>query len=182
MIFADLNRGTPEKTNSSHYINRRNGFYRQYNERDQQMAYHIKNGQSCFDINLDATVMYVSSGGYARGIAVNTWGSMFVVGGSAEHTQVNRAGVLHISSGGTANSTTVNSNGDVHISSGSAKVTISGRAALSDTASLWDVLALIAFDPEDYSVDLSVRITLDSGETRVVSKKNMPVAALLKLI
>lgn len=71
---------------------------------------------------------------------------------------------------------------DVHISSGSAKVTISGRAALSDTASLWDVLALIAFDPEDYSVDLSVRITLDSGETRVVSKKNMPVAALLKLI
>jgi hypothetical protein len=53
---------------------------------------------------------------------------------------------------------------------------------LSDTASLWDVLALIVFDPEDYSVDLSVRITLDSGETRVVSKSKMPVAALLKLI
>lgn len=62
------------------------------------------------------------------------------------------------------------------------RATISGRASLSATASLWDVLALIAFDPEDYSVDLSVRITLDSGETRVVSKKGMPVRELLKLI
>lgn len=66
--------------------------------------------------------------------------------------------------------------------SGSARAQISGRASLSDTASLWDVLALIVFDPEDYSVDLSVRITLDSGETRVVSKMRMPVAELLKLI
>ena len=71
---------------------------------------------------------------------------------------------------------------DVHIPSGSARAQISGRASLSDTASLWDVLALIVFDPEDYSVDLSVRITMDSGETRVVSKSKMPVAALLKLI
>lgn len=71
---------------------------------------------------------------------------------------------------------------DVHIPSGSARAVISGRASLSSTASLWDVLALIVFDPEDYSVDLSVRITLDSGQTRVVSKKKMPVAALLKLI
>lgn len=71
---------------------------------------------------------------------------------------------------------------DVYITSGSARADISGRASLSETASLWDVLALIVFDPNDYSVDLSVRITLDSGATRVVSKKNMPVAALLKLI
>ena len=71
---------------------------------------------------------------------------------------------------------------DVHIPSGSARAQISGRASLSDSASLWDVLALIVFDPEDYSVDLSVRITMDSGETRVVSKSRMPVAALLKLI
>lgn len=71
---------------------------------------------------------------------------------------------------------------DVYIASGTARATISGRAALSSNASLWDVLALIAFDPEDYSVDLSVRITLDTGETRVASKKKMPVSALLKLI
>lgn len=71
---------------------------------------------------------------------------------------------------------------DVYIPAGTARANISGRAALCDGASLWDVLALIMFDPDDYSVDLSVRITLDSGATRVVSKKKMPVAALLKLI
>ena len=72
--------------------------------------------------------------------------------------------------------------GDVYIPSGSARATVSGRAVLCDNASLWDVLALIAFDPDEYSLDLSVRITLDSGQTRVVSKPHMPVAALLKLI
>ena len=71
---------------------------------------------------------------------------------------------------------------DVHIPSGSARANISGRASLSETASLWDILALIVFDPADYSVDLSVRITMDSGETRVVSKSKMSVTALLKLI
>lgn len=71
---------------------------------------------------------------------------------------------------------------DVHIPLGTRRATITGRASLSPSASLWDVLALIAFDPEDYSVDLSVRITLDTGETRTVSKSRMPVTALLKLI
>ncbi len=71
---------------------------------------------------------------------------------------------------------------DVRIPLGTVRATISGRAALCDGASLWDVLALIAFDPKEYSVDLSVRITLDTGETRVVSKKGMSVEALLKLI
>ena len=71
---------------------------------------------------------------------------------------------------------------DVHIPLGTRRATITGRASLSPSASLWDVLALIAFDPEDYSVDLSVRITLDTGETRTVSKSKMPVTALLKLI
>ena len=71
---------------------------------------------------------------------------------------------------------------DVHIPAGTARAQISGRASLSEAASLWDVLALIVFDPNDYSVDLSVRITMDSGATRVVSKSRMPVAALLKLI
>ena len=71
---------------------------------------------------------------------------------------------------------------DVHIPLGTRRTNISGRASLSPSASLWDVLALIVFDPEDYSVDLSVRITLDTGETRTVSKSRMPVTALLKLI
>lgn len=71
---------------------------------------------------------------------------------------------------------------DFHVPSGSSRVTVSGRAALCASASLWDVLALIAFDPAEYSVDLTVRITLDSGETRTVSKYRMPVKELLKLI
>lgn len=71
---------------------------------------------------------------------------------------------------------------DVHIPLGTRRANITGRASLSPSASLWDVLALIVFDPEDYSVDLSVRITLDTGETRTVSKSKMPVTALLKLI
>lgn len=71
---------------------------------------------------------------------------------------------------------------DFYVPAGFSKVTVSGRAALCSGASLWDVLALIAFDPKEYSVDLSVRITLDSGESRVVSKKNLPVTALLKLM
>lgn len=71
---------------------------------------------------------------------------------------------------------------DFYVRSGSSKCDISGRAGLCEGVSLWAVLALLTFDPDDYSVDLSVRITLDSGETRVASKKNMPVRELLKLI
>ena len=64
---------------------------------------------------------------------------------------------------------------------GSSRVEISGRASLCPGASLWTVLGLLFFDPEDYSVDLSVTITMASGESRVVEKKDMPVTALLKL-
>lgn len=69
-----------------------------------------------------------------------------------------------------------------HVSSGTERCTIRGRASLCEGVSLWTVLGLLYFDPADYSVDLTVRITLDSGATRMVTKKNMPVTALLKLI
>lgn len=71
---------------------------------------------------------------------------------------------------------------DFHVTRGTARCVIRGRAALCEGVSLWTVLGLLSFDPADYSVDLTVRITLDSGATRVVTKKNMPVTALLKLI
>lgn len=71
---------------------------------------------------------------------------------------------------------------DFYVRSGSSRCDIHGKAGLCDGVSLWAVLALLTFDPDDYSVDLSVRITLDSGQTRVASKKNMPVRELLKLI
>lgn len=70
---------------------------------------------------------------------------------------------------------------DFHIAPGSGKRTISGRAALCDGVSLWTVLSLLSFNPNDYMVDISMRITLDSGNSRVVSKKSMPLKTLLKL-
>lgn len=64
---------------------------------------------------------------------------------------------------------------------GESRVQISGRASLCPGASLWTVLGLLFFDPEDYSVDISVTITMASGKSRVVEKKNLPVSVLLKL-
>ena len=71
---------------------------------------------------------------------------------------------------------------DVYIAQGTGRKTFSGRAELCDGISLWNVLACIAFDPDDYSVDISMRITLDTGESRVVSKSRMPLRVLLKLM
>lgn len=71
---------------------------------------------------------------------------------------------------------------DFSVHPGTAKVVISGRAALCPGVSLWAVLGLIFFDPDDYYVDMSARITMDSGATRVVEKKAMPVRTLLKLM
>lgn len=71
---------------------------------------------------------------------------------------------------------------DVYIAQGTGRKTFSGRAELCSGISLWNVLACIAFDPDDYSVDISMRITLDTGETRVVSKNRVPLSVLLKLM
>lgn len=70
---------------------------------------------------------------------------------------------------------------DFMVPSGNSKVTISGNASLCPGASIWSVLGLLFFEPADYSVDMSMRITLDSGQTRVVEKNGMPVSELLKL-
>lgn len=69
----------------------------------------------------------------------------------------------------------------VHIGKGKGKHVFSGHAALCDGVSLWTVLSVLAFDPEDYCVDISMRVTMDSGASRVVSKKKVPVKTLLKL-
>ena len=70
---------------------------------------------------------------------------------------------------------------DVYISSGSGKRTFGGNASLCDGISLWSVLSLLAFDPDDYTVDISMKVTLDSGSSRVVAKSKVPVSTLLKL-
>lgn len=64
---------------------------------------------------------------------------------------------------------------------GSSRVIVSGRAGLCEGVSLWSLFSLVTFDPEDYTVDVSLKITTSSGKTRVAQKKGMPLKALLKL-
>lgn len=68
-----------------------------------------------------------------------------------------------------------------HVGPGAQKLVISGRASLCPGASLWSVLGLLFFDPEDYAVDIRLKVTTASGEVRVLEKKKLPVAVLLKL-
>jgi hypothetical protein len=68
-----------------------------------------------------------------------------------------------------------------HVDKGTRKTVISGRASLCDGASLWSVLGMLFFDPEDYSVDISLKVIMDSGSVKVMSKKNMPLKELLKI-
>lgn len=70
---------------------------------------------------------------------------------------------------------------DVHISKGSQRVVISGNASLASGVSLWTVLSLLSFNPEDYSVDIIMCVTLDSGESRMITKYKVPLTTLLKL-
>ena len=64
---------------------------------------------------------------------------------------------------------------------GRSKVTVSGHAGLCEGVSLWSLFSLVVFEPEDYTVDISMKITTSSGKTRVAQKKGMPLKAPLKL-
>ena len=68
-----------------------------------------------------------------------------------------------------------------HVDRGAQKQVISGRASLCQGASLWSVLGLLFFEPEDYMVDISLKVTTDSGDEKVLSRKGMPVTELLKI-
>lgn len=67
------------------------------------------------------------------------------------------------------------------VSKGNGKVTVAGRAELCEGVSIWSLFGLVMFDPEDYMVDVSLKITTASGKTRVAQKKGMPLKALLKM-
>ena len=64
---------------------------------------------------------------------------------------------------------------------GTGKVAVSGRASLCDGVSLWAVLSLLTFNPEEYSVDIIMKVTMDSGHSRMITKLKVPVSVLLKL-
>lgn len=70
---------------------------------------------------------------------------------------------------------------DFHVTVGEQKLIISGHAILCESASLWNVLGLLFFEPEDYSVDIRMKVTMDSGTVRVIEKNGIPVEVLLKI-
>ena len=75
---------------------------------------------------------HVSSGIVSSGITLN-YDSMYVLGGVANETTVNRGGYLWVSSGGEANSTTVNSGGELRISSGG----VANSTTVNRAGGLW---------------------------------------------
>ena len=70
---------------------------------------------------------------------------------------------------------------NVYISKGKGKYTISGKASLCSGVSLLSLLRLFSFDPNSYSVDISVVVTSDSGVSQTLSVEKFPVSALLNV-
>lgn len=70
--------------------------------------------------------------------------------------------------------------GDFTIVAGTGNVRVNGNAALCSGVSLWSVFALLAFNPEDYAVDVNATVRIGNGQPRVISVKKMPVSSLLK--
>lgn len=70
----------------------------------------------------------------------------------------------------------------VRVPQGTSSFDVSGNATLCDGISLLDVLACIAFDPDDYTIDVRMKVTMNSGESRIVDKRGISVGALLKRV
>lgn len=71
---------------------------------------------------------------------------------------------------------------NVRVAKGKGKYTIEGKASLCSGVSLFSLLRLISFDPNVYSVDMSVVVAFEDGRQETLSVSKLPVSALLKLI
>lgn len=69
---------------------------------------------------------------------------------------------------------------DYYVPSGETRLTITGTASLCPGASIFDVLALIFFKPEYYTVDIMAMITDDGAAPVLKEVKDIPVMTLLK--
>ena len=70
---------------------------------------------------------------------------------------------------------------NVYIAKGAGKYVVNGQASLCSGVSLFSILRVLSFDPNVYSVDMSVVVTFDSGRQETLSVEKLPVSALLKL-
>lgn len=69
---------------------------------------------------------------------------------------------------------------DYYVPTGEMKLTITGTASLCPGASIFDVLALIFFKPEYYTVDIRAMVTDDGADPVLMEVKDIPVMTLLK--
>ena len=69
---------------------------------------------------------------------------------------------------------------DYYVPNGNGRITLTGTASLCPGASIFDVLGLIFFDPEQYTVDIRAIITDDGAAPVIKEVKNIPVLTLLK--
>lgn len=69
---------------------------------------------------------------------------------------------------------------DYYVPSGSSRLDLTGIASLCPGVSIIDVLGLIFFKPEEYSVDIKAIITDDGADPVVKEVRNIPVLTLLK--
>lgn len=70
--------------------------------------------------------------------------------------------------------------GPVTVGKGKTTVVVDGNATLCEGISLWDVLECLAFNASDYTIDVSMTITMADGRSRHFSRKGMSVAAILR--
>lgn len=69
---------------------------------------------------------------------------------------------------------------DYYVANGNSRITLTGTASLCPGASIFDVLGLIFFDPQQYTADIKAIIT-DEGKAPVVKEvNNIPILTLLK--
>lgn len=68
---------------------------------------------------------------------------------------------------------------DITLPRGISVVTIQGTASLCDGVSILEVLKLINFNPDDFSVDFSVNCTFTKGRGLKIERKGIPLRQIL---
>lgn len=69
---------------------------------------------------------------------------------------------------------------DYYVPTGNGKLHITGTASLCPGISILDVLGLLFFNPEEYTVDIKAVITDDGADPVVKEVKDIPILTLLK--
>lgn len=69
---------------------------------------------------------------------------------------------------------------NVVVPKGESNLVINGNATLCRGIGLWDVLKCINFKADDYTADVSLRVSVEGQESRLVNVEGMSVGAVLK--